>query len=252
VTIKSAKERFLDPERLAEVAEEMKRLPIDYAERLDLWAKRSAELAGRFVALHQIVEWLDRWHVPSDVVQAELLQSARCGEFGFIADQVRVRDLFYLFVPAVANRFALQELEQLSDDEMLSDARLHLSALEIEHRRCILSMWGEPPALARWLRARGWPVPPWVEEAPPELGEYLDKPHGPTSQPAAKQPRVYKSERPNIQGAARKLGKGQGDFKNFEEYRRALCKVAGVNDVARGWGEDNVRQALKAMTAEPA
>ena len=41
-------------------------------------------------------------------------------------------------------------------------------------------------------------------------------------------------------------------YGKFEQYRRALCAAAGVDPGTRGWGEDSVRNALRAESAESA
>ena len=64
-------------------------------------------------------------------------------------------------------------------------------------------------------------------------------------------PRSRQSTAERIRKAARELGKLCKDLGNFENYRRALCKQAGVDDNARGWQEDTVREALRGTEYDP-
>jgi hypothetical protein len=80
---------------------------------------------------------------------------------------------------------------------------------------------------------------------PKDLADIVVPPSSAPSTKEKPQPKTIEL----IQDAAGKLGKTHGDFAVFEEYRRAICEVAGVDPNARGWSEDSIRRALRDASA---
>jgi hypothetical protein len=92
-----------------------------------------------------------------------------------------------------------------------------------------------PRAAAQWLLS----LPKQKHLVPPGLRAFLEP-----SERREQVPRRSHGTQSAIRDAAHKLGKKRTQYRTFEEYRRALCKMADVDPKTRGWGEDSVRRAL--------
>lgn len=173
-----------------------------------------------------VADWLVAAGLDRGSVITRFQLGVRYGEFGY--------------------RGSLGQIAELIDLDNFSDALPGCYALRPFITRAVASceqMRTRKTRWARWLQEQSWPVPGWLAGAPLIKGTATVIDDGRRALPAPV--RKHKSARGAILRAAEKLGKGPADFPTFEEYRRELCKVAGVDDRCRGWGEDSVRRAFK-------